>query len=157
MKIAAKRRIKYFPYGSKKQLVIPTGDAMEAVYGLVEKICNKTGIPKTFPGARQGGMVFGTIGSHGKGIVAHGQLSNNRTDGLVTVYYLWLRMEKKMSHKTAYDLVLGNMKEVARRFKDTGKRRTDKVISGNSIYTPPKENADKKPIVAWGENQSSGS
>jgi len=124
------QRVAFFPFGWGKQLVIPNAIAMKAAYNTVKAIRKaKPNIPLKFPGVRSGGMYFGKAPANSTGIVAHGQLAA-KSDGRVTVYYLWLRMVKGLSHAAAYNRVLDNMNQLAAKWVSTGKYPSRTIPSG---------------------------
>ena len=68
-------------------------------------------------------MYFGVVPANTTGIVAHGQISNNRSDGRVTVYYMWLRKTKGMSQSAAYARLKHNMSAVCAEYRQKGPRK----------------------------------
>jgi hypothetical protein len=117
----SKRCYSPFPFGWKSQLVIPTSSALERAYQTVKAIIKaKPTIPWKFAALRGDKMYFGNVPANATGIVAHGQISNNRSDGRVTVYYMWLRKTKGMSQSAAYALVKHNMNALCESYRSTG-------------------------------------
>ena len=86
-----------------KTHVIPNPGSLNKLYALVValvKECPK--VEAKFPAVGPGGYLFDQHASGATGIVAHGGVENNRSDGRYAVLYLYLRMKKGKSHTAAY-------------------------------------------------------
>jgi hypothetical protein len=146
----SKRCYAPFPFGWKSQLVVPTSSALEKAYQTVEAIMRaKPSIPRKIPAVRGDKMYFGLVPANSTGIVAHGQVSNNRSDGRVTVYYIWLRMFKGLSRAAAYARVKNNIGVVCGKYRQMGpKKKPSRLIPAsampNPILTPW-----LKPVQQW--------
>tara|TARA_R100001594_G_scaffold45245_2_gene78025 strand:+ start:9879 stop:11486 length:1608 start_codon:yes stop_codon:yes gene_type:complete len=150
LKLPRVQRISYFPFGWLKQLVIPNASALEKAYLTVLSILKaKPTIPRKFPAAREGGMYFGSIPANSTGIVAHGQLSNNRSDGRVVVYYMWLRSEHNLSPAAAYQRVLQNMWALATAYKKNGPGKYPSRLVPATPLTPRSAQAMARDINGY--------
>ncbi len=94
-------------------------------------------------------MYFGSIPANSTGIVAHGQLSNNRSDGRVVVYYMWLRSEHNLSPAAAYQRVLQNMWALATAYKKNGPGKYPSRLVPATPLTPRSAQAMARDINGY--------